>query len=198
VFLLRAPSPERLAEIVARLDGQSPTYDEVGATEPAATGAGTEPLPAGYHHQRAEATLGVGDAAWRAAVEGIRTWQMHRRSGFTVVPGDPPIAAGATVLSVIPLAGPVRVLAGCRIVWAVDRPDRFGFGYATLPVHPATGEEAFVVTRTDDGTVTARVTAFSRSRHPLVRLGGPVARRQQASATRGYLSALGDHVAAAI
>ena len=33
----------------------------------------------------------------------------------------------------------------CRIVWVVDEPDAFGFGYGTLRGHPDEGEESFVV-----------------------------------------------------
>jgi uncharacterized protein (UPF0548 family) len=87
------------------------------------------------------------------------------------------------------------VLFACRIVWAVDEPDRFGFAYGTLPLHPARGEESFVVDRDAMGTTTLTITAFSSPRHPLVRLGAPVARRQQAQATQGYLDALQAHVA---
>jgi uncharacterized protein (UPF0548 family) len=47
------------------------------------------------------------------------------------------------------------------------------------------------------GEVRLAVTAFSRPRHPVGRLAGPVARRQQARATRGYLEALAGHGAEA-
>ena len=196
MFVLRRPSPDRLDQILADLDGAALTYPEVGATEPAATDPGA-PLPAGYHHVRRSRVVGEGDAAWAAAAAGIRGWQMHRRQGFLVVPDDPPIAPGTAMASAIRLPGPgVHVVFACRIVWVVDEPDRFGFAYGTLPVHPASGEEAFVAHRDGTGAVTLTVTAFSRPRHPLVRLGGPVARRQQARATDGYLDALAAHVAA--
>jgi uncharacterized protein (UPF0548 family) len=65
-------------------------------------------------------------------------------------------------------------------------------------IHPESGEEAFVVERGDPdgaaGAVRLVITAFSRPRHPLVRLAGPMARRQQARATEGYLDALAAHV----
>jgi uncharacterized protein (UPF0548 family) len=153
--------------------------------------------PAGYHAVRASRAIGAGDAAFDAARAGIRTWQLHRGQGFRVAPAEPPIAPGTEVVTDVPLAGPVHVLAACRIVWTVDEPDRFGFAYGTLAVHPASGEEAFVVERAPSGEVRARVVAFSRPRHPLARLGGPVTRRQQARATEGYLDALQQHVQAA-
>ncbi|HEY8545601.1 MAG TPA: DUF1990 domain-containing protein [Acidimicrobiales bacterium] len=192
MFLLGRPSPDRLARILAAVEDAALTYDEVGATRHAGE------LPPGYHHVRERRELGAGDAAFRAAADGLRTWQLHRRQGFVVVPADPPIAAGTVVASAIPLPAPgVHVVAACRIVWVVDEPDRFGFGYGTLPAHPASGEEAFVVERDAAGRVALAITAFSSPRHPLVRLGAPVARWQQARATRGYFDALAAHVAAA-
>jgi uncharacterized protein (UPF0548 family) len=191
VFVFGRPSDGKLTEVLDHVGGTPLTYDEVGAT--LAPGPGAESLP-GYHHARAARSLGQGDAVFAAACAGIRGWQLHRGQGFRVAPADPPIAVGTEVVTAIPLAGPVHVLAACRIVGVVDQADRYGFAYGTLQVHPASGEEAFVVERTADGEVRAVITAFSRPRHPLVRLGGPVARRQQARATRGYLDALRAHV----
>jgi uncharacterized protein (UPF0548 family) len=199
VFVLGRPSDEKLAQVLDSVRGAPVTYGEVGATLGATPG---EPLPAGYHHARAAEPLGHGDDAFAAACAGIRQWRLHRGQGFRVVsaappadpPADPPIAVGTEVVVDAPIAGPVHVLAACRIVAVVDEPDRYGFAYGTLPVHPESGEEAFLVERTDGDEVRAVVTAFSRPRHPLVRLGGPVARRQQARATQGYLAALAAHV----
>ena len=189
MFLLRRPSLDRLGQILADVEDQPFTYDEVGATQ------GAE-LPAGYHHVREQRTLGEGDAVFAAAADGLRAWQLHRRQGFVVVPAEPPIEAGTVVVSAAPLPVPsIHVLFACRIVWAVDEQDRFGFAYGTLPVHPERGEESFVVERGADGRTSLTITAFSTPRHPLVRLGAPIARRQQAVATRGYLDALQAHVA---
>lgn len=189
MFLLRRPSADRLGQILAEVEDEPFTYDEVGATQ------GDE-LPAGYHHVREQRDLGAGEAVFAAAADGLRTWQLHRRQGFVVVPAEPPIAAGTVVVSAAPLPVPsLHVLFACRIVWAVDEPDRFGFAYGTLPVHPARGEESFVVERAPTGATTLTITAFSAPRHPLMRLGGPIARRQQAAATQGYLDALQAHVA---
>jgi uncharacterized protein (UPF0548 family) len=188
MFLLRRPSADRLAQILADVDDEPLTYDEVGATQ------GSE-LPPGYHHVREQRTLGEGEAVFAAAADGLRAWQLHRRQGFVVVPAEPPIATGTVVVSAAPLPVPsVHALFACRIVWAVDEPDRFGFAYGTLPVHPARGEESFVVERDPTGATTLTITAFSAPRHPLMRLGAPLARRQQAQATRGYLDALQAHV----
>jgi uncharacterized protein (UPF0548 family) len=147
---------------------------------------------------RAARDLGTGDAAWRAACDGVRGWRLHRGSGLRVAPADPPIAVGTEVVTDVALAGPVHVLAACRIVEVVDENERFGFAYGTLAVHPEQGEEAFVVERTPDDVVRLTVTAFSRGNGLLMRLGGPVARWQQGVATEGYLDALQQHVDAAV
>ncbi|MGH9262513.1 MAG: DUF1990 family protein [Acidimicrobiales bacterium] len=188
MFVLGRPSDDKLAQVLDRVRGTPLTYGEVGAT------VDTEALPPGYHHVRATRVLGSGDAVFAAACDGIRTWQLHRGQGFRVVPADPPIEVGTEVVTDVPLAGPVHVLAACRVVRVVDEPHRFGFAYGTLRVHPASGEEAFVIERAPSGEVEAVIVAFSRPRHPLMRLGWPIARRQQDLATHGYLDALEQHV----
>jgi uncharacterized protein (UPF0548 family) len=192
VFVIGRPSDGKLARVLEQVHGTPLTYADEGMT--AAPGATPPP---GFHQVRAARSVGSGDADFAAACEGIRTWQLHRGQGFRVAPDDPPLTTGTEVVTDVRLAGPVHVLAACRIVWTVDEPGRFGFGYGTLAAHPARGEEAFVVERTASGGVRAEVVAFSRPRHPLVRLGGPVARRQQARATDGYLDALERYVRSA-
>ena len=191
MFVIGRPSEERLEQVLADMRAATVTYPEVGAT------ARPGDLPVGYHHVRANAELGHGDAVFAAAADGVRTWRLHRGQGFRVIPDDPPLVAGTDVVVDVPLVG-VHVIDACRVVWTVDDADRVGFGYGTLPVHPESGEEAFVVERTPSGDVVVDVCAFSRPRHALVRLGGPIARRQQRKATRGYVDALRDHVATAL
>ena len=65
----------------------------------------------------------------------------------------------------------------------VDEPGpvrRFGFAYGTLPDHVESGEERFVVEWDEaSGEVWYDILAFSRLRHPLVRIGNPYVRRMQ-------------------
>ena len=191
MFLVRRPSDAKLSQIVDSVVDAPFTYDEVAAT------AHPDELPEGYHRVHAARVVGKGDEAFAAAVDGIRRWQLHRRQGYRVAPDDPPVEVGTVVAVDVPLVA-VHVIATCRIAWVVDEPDRFGFGYGTLPIHPESGEEAFVVERDDThdaaGAVRLAIAAFSRPRQPLVRLAGPMARRQHARATQGYLDALAAHV----
>ncbi|WP_235928879.1 DUF1990 family protein [Marisediminicola senii] len=71
-----------------------------------------------------------------------------------LIPGD---TATLTIRFLgIPVTAPVRV------VYVIDEPNRKGFAYGTLRGHPESGEEAFVVERTDDGSVWLTISAFSR------------------------------------
>ena len=93
------------------------------------------------------------------------------------------------------LAAPLPVgfaIATCRVVGVVDEPDRWGFAYGTLPAHPESGEELFVVERRpeDGDAVVFRITVFWRPHELLTRLGAPVARILQRRATLAYLDAM--------
>ncbi len=72
----------------------------------------------------------------------------------------------------------------------MDEPRRRGFAYGTLPGHPESGEEAFIVEQHDDDSVTFTITAFSRPATWLARLGGPLGRAVQDRVTARYLRAL--------
>jgi len=182
------PSREELESALAAQATTAPTYPEVGATRHAE-------LPAGYRHDRYRRRLGSGPAAWDAARDGLRAWACHTGAGLARVPERPELREGETLVQVLPV-GPAYVLGACRIVYMVDEPDRFGFAYGTLPLHPEQGEEAFVVRRdaapTDD--VWLAIVVFSRPRHPLARLGWPVGRMIQVRTTHRFLDGLEDYV----
>jgi uncharacterized protein (UPF0548 family) len=87
-------------------------------------------------------------------------------------------------------AGPLRLWVPCLIVWVVDEPDRYGFGFGTLPGHVETGEEAFLLSTDAAGDVWFDVRAFSRPAKWWVRIGAPVARMVQARVTDRYAAAM--------
>ncbi|WP_382307099.1 DUF1990 family protein [Herbiconiux sp. UC225_62] len=103
--------------------------------------------------------------------------------------GTPLVAAGTTALLTIRAFG-LNVHAPIRVVYIVDEPGRRGFAYGTLPGHPESGEESFVVEHLADDSVWIVVRAFSRPSTWFYRLGLPVLRIMQARATRRYLRAL--------
>jgi uncharacterized protein (UPF0548 family) len=169
------------AELAARLALSDLTYDEVGAT------AGT--LPPGYHHLHVSGVIGSGSDVFIAAASALLSWQVHLDAGLRVTASAPAPSPGAVVLLGLG-AGPLRIGAACRVVYTITEPRRQGFAYGTLPGHPESGEEAFVVERRSDGSVTFTITAFSRPATTAARAAGPVGRLIQRRITRRYLGAL--------
>jgi uncharacterized protein (UPF0548 family) len=172
--LLSPPSLTRLA--AADL-----TYPEIGATQ------GT--LPPGYRHVRRQAVLGTGDRVFERAAQALLSWEMQRAAGLRVRATDTAARPGATVALTVGL-GRWGLVAPCQVVYVVAEPDRRGFGYGTLPGHPESGEESFVVSRRPDGTVVLDIVAFSRPASALTRAAGPLAHRVQDWATGRYLAAM--------
>ena len=99
-----------------------------------------------------------------------------------VVPGD-------TARLRIPF-GPFRVVAPARVVYVVDEARRKGFAYGTLAGHPESGEEAFIVEQTDDGSVWLEIRAFSRPANAFWWMVYPVLRFSQAFYTKRYFRSL--------
>lgn len=137
------------------------TYAEVGATRHG-------PLPPGYRHLRYRMELGRDDFA--AAADAILTFRMHRGTGARIRASAERAAPGVRLT-----VGLGPVVAPCEVVWAIDEAQRAGFGYGTLPGHPARGEEAFLVERDPQGRVWFSVTAFSLPARWPMRLAGPAA-----------------------
>jgi uncharacterized protein (UPF0548 family) len=179
MFSLRPLNPTQLEALLAKARFASPTYDEIGASR-------VDVLPKGYHHVRMEDRIGGADA-FELAATGLRTWVAHEGAGLRVYPKEP-VAQGASVIAVTSI-GPMQMAAPCRIVAVFKETDTFGFSYGTLPGHPESGEESFVLERRGDATYFI-VRAFSRPVDPLARLAGPIGRAVQRSVTGRYVSAL--------
>lgn len=77
-----------------------------------------------------------------------------------------------------------------RVVYVIDEPLRKGFAYGTLPGHPETGEEAFIVEYRDDDSVWLTIRAFSRPSSWIFWVGYPMVRLMQAIFTRRYAQSL--------
>ncbi len=175
------PARERdLAALLERAGPDSLTYAPAGVSLGGLA-------PAGLTRRHWTTPL-AGSNAFERAAEALRTWAMHRGAGLRVV-ADGPIAAGTNVAFSAPLL--IGFVDGtCRIVVVVDEPNRYGFAYGTLSVHPERGEESFVVSRDDDGTVRLDIDGVSRPTHPLAGLAPPFADHLQDRAVRRYLAAM--------
>jgi len=178
---------------LARLELLQPTYDEVGATDGVP--------PPGYRHVHRREVVGMGREAFAAAADALVGWRVHRAAGLRVTASGPATAVGVVVAQRFGV-GPLGLDAPCRVVAVVDEPAARGFAYGTLPGHPESGEERFVVrlhrpgteepTDSDEATasVTAEITTFWRPVTVLSRLGGPLTRVTQRLVTDRYLAAL--------
>ena len=176
-----------LAEALAASTAAEVTYGPVGVSL-------GEARLAGYRTDRYETELGRGKEVLVRGGAALRAWFAQRAAGLWVEPDDARVAEGTTVVLVTRL-GPASVLAACRVVAVVEEPRRLGFAYGTLPLHPASGEEAFVVEWGDDDVVRFRIVAVSRPASPLARLGVPVTRLVQRRVTQEYLRGLRDATA---
>jgi uncharacterized protein (UPF0548 family) len=163
------------------LRAQPYTYPYVGETR-------TDPPP-GYRRMAVREVIGAGRDTFTRAADTLLTWRMQERSGLEVVASDEVVRPGAVVV-VTMRAGPARIAAPCRVAACVRDEARAGFTYGTLPGHPVSGEESFLVEHHDDGTVTAAVTAFSRPARWFTRLGAPLTGVAQWMAARRYIDAL--------
>jgi uncharacterized protein (UPF0548 family) len=180
VFSLRRPSPSDLGSVVATQADCELTYADHGAT--------ADLMPGGYHHDQWEADLGRFDqAAFDRLGAALLGWQVQRGAGLSVYPAGP-VRPGLTFAFWFRLAG-IYVTAAGRVVYVTSETSRRGFAYGTLPQHPEQGEEAFHLVR-EDSRMLFRVTAFSRPRHPLARLGAPVSRLVQLHMNQAYLRAM--------
>ncbi|WP_307852523.1 DUF1990 domain-containing protein [Glaciihabitans sp. dw_435] len=104
------------------------------------------------------------------------------------------IKPGDSANVVIPV-GPLKFSAPVRVVYVVDEPQRKGFGYGTLVGHPESGEEAWIVERTDDGSVWLTIRAFSRPSRWFWWIAYPGLRVMQAIFTRRYERSLAGPIA---
>ncbi len=168
---LQKPSPEIIAQFLARQQPLDFSYSEIGFTEK------THPVK-GYDNDHNRVLLGHGRETWEAACEAIRTWKMFPGGWAGIEPESTPIRQGETLAMVVRLFG-LHWLNACRIVYTIGEERRFGFAYGTLPGHIECGEERFSVEWLEDDTVWYDLKAFSHPRLWLVKMGYPAARRLQ-------------------
>lgn len=179
---MRLVDPQQLSpESAAALRDAPFTYGNVGDT-----GTISSRPPHGYAHLRRQTELGSGASRFDDAVQTLLGWHMHRRARLNVQASDPTVVDGAVAILGLGI-GRLRVPALVRVVYIVDEPRRKGFAYGTLPGHPESGEESFILELHDGDEVTFTISAFSRPNSLLARIGAPLTRAVQSSITNRYL-----------
>jgi uncharacterized protein (UPF0548 family) len=164
----------------AALQAAAYTYPEVGGTaRPTA--------PPGYRHLKRVRTLS--GHSFESAAEQVMSWRLQERSGLRVAASTPAAELDTVVLMRLGV-GPASLRIPCRVVYTVEEADRVGFAYGTLPGHPESGEELFLLERAVNDRVRLTISAFSRPATRLARVGGPATRWMQDLMTKRYLRAL--------
>jgi uncharacterized protein (UPF0548 family) len=173
--LLGASDPRRL------LDADL-TYAPVGK-------ARSGEVPDGFHGAHRRAVVGSGRAAFERAAAAVLDWRAQRGAGLRVRATGPASEPGTVVVLT---AGLPRFGYDipCRVVWAQTDGDERGFAYGTLPGHPESGEECFLVRLTPDGDVVYEIRVFFRLASRAARLAGPLSLVLQRLATDRYVAAI--------
>ena len=201
MFTLCEPSGDDIGNFLLHQSNLPFSYEAVGATQTSA--------PAGYTVDHNRIQLGHGAEIFQCAVEALQQWRQFDLGWVAIAPRGVKLEAGA-IVGVKAWACGMWSLNACRVVYVVDEDEsiaqfaavgrgeteakpmrRFGFAYGTLPDHIERGEERFLIEwdRKDD-SVWYDILAFSQPRHPLVRLGAPVARLMQKRFARDSIAAM--------
>ncbi len=169
--------------LVERSRNAQLTYAPVGIS------LGWEPSTHGFRDHSTEQVIGHGPEAFAKAGYALMHWEINRKAGFQVQPEHDQVRVGERVGVVMPLLGIFGVSAICEVVAVVAVGDSIGFAYGSLPKHPMTGEESFVLSLQDNGDVVMTVRSVSRPAAWFTKLGAPLARLKQSGATKKYLAA---------
>ena len=170
MFFLTEPSSSTIAKFIDSQRYLQFTYSAVGATND------TPPQNFTVDHNRIQ--LGSGIEAYRRASAALKAWRQFDLGWVSIVPEGLPVKAGETV-AVKAHAFGTWSLSAARVVYVIDEDSRFGFAYGTLPDHVECGEERFTIELNEDGSVWYDILAFSKPRHPLVRMSFPLGRMLQ-------------------
>lgn len=158
------------------------TYDAIGT---ARSGA----VPEGFRGAHRRAVVGSGRADFERAAAAVLDWRAQRGAGLRVRATGPSSEPGTVVVLT---AGLPRFGYDipCRVVWGSTEGDERGFAYGTLPGHPESGEECFLVRLTPAGEVVYEIRVFFRLASPGARLAGPAGLLLQRLATDRYVAAI--------
>lgn len=133
--------------------------------------------------------VGRGDQLWERAIRDVLRWRVKTASGFDVE-STAPVKPGDRVEVTAHIFG-LKVVEPVEVLSVIAETNRVGFSYGTLPGHPVSGEEAFIVDRRGDEvhlTIRSLTRAAPqqpwRSLFPVLLLGQLIVRRRYLRALR--------------
>lgn len=144
----------------------------------------------GFRRFERTVVIGHGDDCWNRATHDVLRWVVKTRSGFSVEPAESHLVREGAELTLIARVGPLRIREPIRVVAVVQEAARYGFAYGTRPGHPVSGEEAFIVHRTPEGTVSLTLRSLTRPGRGRWRLLYPAVLVAQRIYRRRYLRSL--------
>jgi len=176
MFSLRRPSASSLASLLAEARSLPESY-----SGPLGTKDGRQALPSlrGYAIDHTRTQIGRGHAAFAAAKTAFRNWQHFDLGWVRVANPQVKIEPGALVAV---QAHSLRLwsINISRILYVIDEPNRFGFGYGTTPLHIERGEERFLLEYdAPSEAVHYDLLAISQPAHWMAFLAYPYTRSQQ-------------------
>jgi uncharacterized protein (UPF0548 family) len=182
VFLWRKPEQATVELLLAANVEGSFSYSAVAATR--------DDAPPGYTVDYNRILIGRGRKQFNAARAAIDEWKMFDLDWISLLPQRPSVQVGTAVAVVVRHLGFWSVNIS-RIVYVIDEESKYGFAYGTSLCHSEEGEERFLVEHdptTDE--VWYDLYAFSKPKHPLARIGYPIARYLQKRFARESLAAI--------
>jgi uncharacterized protein (UPF0548 family) len=135
-------------------------------------------MPRSFAHDRSRSVLGSGPRVFAAAKAAFAKWAQFDLCWVRVANPEARIEVGEIVAVEVRSLG-LWTLNLSRIVATLDKPNQFGFIYATTEMHVEDGEERFLLRVEATGEVFYELEAVSRPRSLLARIGYPVTRHFQ-------------------
>ena len=181
MFLTHRPTSSEIENFLSHSRGLPLSYDPVGIAKNGG---------AGFRFDTASAVIGKGNAAFGLAQRALHEWRQFELGWVELFPHHAPTDPGTVVAVLVHHLG-LWSLNGCRIVYSVgDERSSFGFAYGTLTNHAEMGEEIFEVSITESDDVIYRISAASKPRALLARIGYPYTRFCQSRFRRDSLAAM--------
>jgi uncharacterized protein (UPF0548 family) len=187
MFFLRRPTAQRIERFRRKAAQDTFSYPEVGATLEGS-------FPDGYNLDHNRIRLGEGTRIFERASAALSDWKMFDIGWIELLHPLGPIVPGQTIL-VLARTCVLYSLSATRVIAMIDDDNghmqRWGFSYGTLQHHGERGEERFSIEHhAEDDSVWYDIRAFSRSQHPMARLGYPLSRAAQRRFARDSKAAM--------
>ncbi|MGQ0540534.1 MAG: DUF1990 domain-containing protein [Blastocatellia bacterium] len=179
MFCLTKPSRSAISAFSEANKGADFSYPFIGETEHGFVRSRKHKNLKTYNIDHNRIIIGQGNEDWEKAKNAVRNWKMFDMRWVELCWPDTPIEEDRTVAILVRHFG-FYSLNAARIVYVIDKWDRFGFAYGTLADHGESGEERFMVEMDEEtGEVWYDLYAFSKPNHFLAKLGYPLTRMLQ-------------------